>query len=126
MYVASPLLNLLPWDRSAGGGQPVEVVTVHQPRLAHRGRPRLAGAGHQGDPVAGRDPGRQQPGGQRGDLVGEVPRGHYLAENRPVTALLGLAGTSGRQIIQEGFAERGLGDNTSARRRRGVAPAVFP
>ena len=30
---------------------------------------------------------------------------YYLAQNRPVAALLGLAGTSGRQIIKEGFAE---------------------
>ena len=30
---------------------------------------------------------------------------YYFAENRPVAALLGLAGTGGRQIIKEGFAE---------------------
>jgi RimJ/RimL family protein N-acetyltransferase len=29
----------------------------------------------------------------------------YLAENRPVTALLGLAGEAGHQVIQQGFAE---------------------
>ncbi len=30
---------------------------------------------------------------------------YYLAENRPVAALLGLAGGSGTQVIRDGFAE---------------------
>ncbi len=46
---------------------------------------------------------------------------YYLATNRPVAALLGLAGRQGRQVIEEGFAEAAV-----ALRRHDRAAAARP